>query len=346
MGETLARRSQEVMARHSQAETMAVLEAAQQVAQAEGADKFFDPEGRLKTEAVQAVRERMGQTAQAFTGSQGLRDLAALTAAGLQPQKRAEPEAFRQAAAEAKPGQGERAPGRTVPRALGLDPAAAGAHFAALNNFARVSEQAGLTAEQRQQLLTETQAGEVSPGLRRQIEGVLRQRQQSGQAVGLKVDDVMAGAQAMPETLRGPIAVQLPGSTPAAKDRGAVTPSAPPAAAAAKPRPGDTEPASPAGVVKPPAGVKEPAGPAAKSTALPLKEEPGASKTPVTPSPSTAPGKEAALVGAGRVMTSTPPKEKKSAVPGDGLTGRPPVREGDQRLGSGERGASATSPTS
>ena len=74
-------------------------------------------------------------------------------------------------------GRGEQAPGRTVPRALGLDPAAAGGHFAAMNRFARLSEQAGLTEAQRRQLLREVQEnGRVSDGLRGQIEGAMRRQ--------------------------------------------------------------------------------------------------------------------------------------------------------------------------
>jgi hypothetical protein len=96
---------------------------------------------------------------------------------------------------------------------LSLDPAAAGAHFASLNRFARLSEQAGLTPEQRQRLLHETRQGEVSGNLRREIEAAIRRQQ--GQATGLKVDDVVGSAQALPETLQGPVAVRLPGGATA-----------------------------------------------------------------------------------------------------------------------------------
>jgi hypothetical protein len=181
---------------------------------------------------------------------------------------------------------------------LGLDPVAAGAHFAALNRFARVSEQAGLTLEQRQQLLTEAQTGEVSPGLRHQIEGILRQRQQSGQAAGLKAEDVIASAQAMPETLHGPVAVKLPGA-PAAKEGSTFTPSTPVIVTPTK----SAEPLAMTAV--------------AKITTSPV----GLAQTPKAPvkQPPASPSKEEAMAATGRVMASTPPKEKRGTTPGDGL---------------------------
>jgi hypothetical protein len=157
------------------------------------------------------VKRRLdSQTARAFAGAQGERDVTALVAAGLAAPKEAGSEDFQRAMAQAPAGRGEQAPGRTVPRALGLDPAAAGEHFAAMNRFARLSEQAGLTETQRRQLLREVQEnGRASDGLRGQIEGAIRR--QGGQAAGLRVEELEAGAAALPPTLRGPVAIRLPG---------------------------------------------------------------------------------------------------------------------------------------
>jgi hypothetical protein len=327
LGETLAHRSQAAMARHSQAETMAVLQAAQQAVQAEGTESFFGPDNRLKVEAVQAVRERLGETARAFAGPQGSRDLAVLTAAGMQPRRQVEPAAFRQAAAEAQPGRGEQAPGRTVPRALGLDPVAAGAHFAALNQFARISEQAGLTPEQRQQLLQESQAGAVSPGLRQQIEGVLRQRQPAGQAVGLKVDDLIASAQAIPETLHGPVAVKLPASVTA-------TPAAPAVAPIKTPLPvkesGVVTRPTPA-LATVPAGEAQPAVAAAvKAAKLPASPPEAVTSGPLKASSSAA-GRGEAVLPSGRLATSPPViNGKGSQLATDQAIKGPPVRPEEQ----------------
>jgi hypothetical protein len=228
------------MARHSQEETTAVLRAARQAAAEArtrgGAKAFFRADGSLAPEGVKAVRERLDEkTARAFSGKKGERDLAVLTAAGLNPRREASPEAFRRATAEAQGWRGEAAAGRTVPRALGLDPAAAGEHFASLNRFARLSEQAGLTPKQRQRLLKEVQQeGKVSANLRLEIEASLRR--QKGKAAGLKVDDVVASAQALPKTLRGPVAVRMPGAQ--ARKRvsvGRPEPNSPSASAVRKP---------------------------------------------------------------------------------------------------------------
>jgi hypothetical protein len=211
LGEKLAQQAQEAMARRSQAQTMAALKAASEAAKVQGRDSLIDPEGRLKQDAVASVRGRMGQSAAGFKGKEGEKDLAVLTATALNPQKTAPAAEFQRAAAEAKPGQGAEAPGRTVPQALGLDPAAAGEHFSTLNRFARTSEQAGLTPELREKLLQETRQGEVSKGTRREIEVALRHSQQQGKAPGLQVEAVIAGAEAMPATLKGPQAVKLAG---------------------------------------------------------------------------------------------------------------------------------------
>jgi hypothetical protein len=219
LGEDLTREAERAIGRHSQAETVTVLRAARRAAveaQARG-ESLIQADGSLSPEGVKAVRERLDEkTARAFGGARGERDLSALVAAGAQAQREARPEDFRRAAAEARAGRGEQAAGRTVPHALGLDPVAAGEHFASLNRFARLSEQARLTPEQRRQLLQEAQQGEVSEGLRREIEAALRR---PGKAAGLSVDDLVAGAQALPATLRGPVAVRLPADISPARDR-------------------------------------------------------------------------------------------------------------------------------
>jgi hypothetical protein len=239
LGEKMSRLARESMERRSQAETAAALKAAESVAQSE---EMFDEKGRLRQEAVQAVRERMGDQAQSFSGKQGSQDLAVLAAVAAQPRKTVEADQLRQTAAAVAPGSGRQAPGRVVPQAVGLDPVAAGAHFSAMNRFSRVGEQAGLTVQQREQLLQEAHSdGGVSAELRRQIETSLLQQQDRGQAAGLRVEDVIAGAEAMPRTLQGPAAVQLPGegsSQPA--------PAAAPAQAAAPAPARVRQPAAPA----------------------------------------------------------------------------------------------------
>ena len=210
LGEKMSRMARETLARRSQAETTAALKAAQAVAGSKGQAEMFDEQGRLKAEAIQAVRERLGDQARAFQGKQGAEDLAVLAALAARPQKQVGPARFRQAAAAAGPGSGRQAPGRVVPQALGLDPVAAGAHFSAMNRFSRLSEQAGLTVEQREQLLQEVQRDQgVSAQLRRQLETSLLQ--QEAQAAGLRIEEVIASAEAMPRTLQGPAAVYLPG---------------------------------------------------------------------------------------------------------------------------------------
>jgi hypothetical protein len=163
----------------------------------------------MAAEGMQAVRAQLDEkTTQSFQGQQGQRDLAALVAAGVQPRKEATPAGFRQAVARARDGQGEQSPGRTVPRSLGFDPVAAGAHFAGLNRFTRLSEQAGLTEKQRGQLLQEVrQEGQISAKLGKEIENSLRRRESSG----VRLSELVKSAQALPETLKGPVQVHLPG---------------------------------------------------------------------------------------------------------------------------------------
>jgi hypothetical protein len=215
VGEEVSREALRAMNRHSQEEAMAVLRATRQAAAEVQARSVspMRPDGILSPEVLQAVRGKLdGRTMQAFAGAGGERDLAALVATGLQARKEARPEDFRRAMAQAPAGQGEGSPGRTVPRSLGLAPVAAGQHFAAMNRFARLSEQAGLSQEQRQQLLREVgQNGKVSQPLRREIEAAIRK--QGDKAAGLSVEDLEARAQALPPTLRGPVEVHLPGKT-------------------------------------------------------------------------------------------------------------------------------------
>lgn len=212
VGEELSRAAIQAMNRHDREQTLAVLRTARQAAaeiEARG-ESPVQSDGSLNPRLVEAVRDRLdAKTEQAFAGTRGERDLVALVAAGAAAHREASPQEFRQAMAQARPGQGEQSPGRTVPRALGLDAVASREHFAGMNRFARISEQAGLTEEQRGQLLREVQQqGKVSDGLRREIEATIRQ--QGSKAAGLSVDDLESGAQALPPTLRGPVAVRLP----------------------------------------------------------------------------------------------------------------------------------------
>lgn len=208
LGEELAGEASGAMARHSLAETRAVLQATRQAAANLPPEQFIRADGTITQAGLQAVQAQLDPaTAAAFQGKRGQRDLAALMAAELRPRKEVQPEAFRQAAARAADGRGEQSLGRTVPRALGLDAAAVGAHFAGLNRFTRLSEQAGLTPKQRQQLLQEVaQTGQVSTGLRQELEASV---QRQGR-VGPKLDDVISSARALPETLHGPQRVHLP----------------------------------------------------------------------------------------------------------------------------------------
>ena len=213
LGESLGKEMERVAGRHGQEEIMSALRAARQVAveTEAGGRSLVRAGGSLDPEGLKAMRERMGGTAAAFGGARGERDLAILAAAGAQARKEAPPEEFQKAMAGAPDGRGERAAGRTVPRALGLDPVAAGEHFAGMNRFARLSQQAGLTPELRQRLLQEAQQDKVSDGLRRDLEAAIRRQPGAGKAAGVSVDALVARAQALPPTLRGPVAVRLPG---------------------------------------------------------------------------------------------------------------------------------------
>jgi hypothetical protein len=126
-------------------------------------------------------------------------------------------------------------------RRLGLDVVSTGAHFASLNRFTKLSEQAGLSEAQRQRLLAAVrQEGEVASPLRRELEAALRRRQEQRLAAGLKVDDLVASARRLPETLEGPLAVRLAKAPPdnEAVDRSEVERRAPPPQAVAGPETG------------------------------------------------------------------------------------------------------------
>ena len=149
LGEDLRRRAEPVLRRHRQEDTAAVLNATRELAR-ENPRRFIQPDGSLSAEGVRAVRERLDEkTRRAFSGQQGRQDLETLVAVGAQSDRRAEPTAFRRETARTKNGFGDQAPGRTIPQALGLDAVAGGAHFAEMNRFVRLSDRAGLSAEQR-----------------------------------------------------------------------------------------------------------------------------------------------------------------------------------------------------
>ncbi len=199
LGEDLHRRTEPVLRRHSQAESTAVLQATRQVAQKDP-QSFLKADGTLSTEKLAAVREKLDTpTRRAFSGTQGERDFATLVAMGAQQNRRAEPAHFRRESAKAKDGFGDQSPGHVIPQKLGLDVAAGGVHQGEMNRFVRLSDQAGLQASQREQLLTEARQGELSPQLRQSIENTVRQN-------GGKVnpETLIAGARAMPESIEGP----------------------------------------------------------------------------------------------------------------------------------------------
>jgi hypothetical protein len=212
LGEALADEAEQALDRHQPAETKVVFAVARQVQAERGqANPVIGPDGRLAADAVEAVRDRLEpQAARAFADRPGQRGLRVLSAVAWQHDQTASPADFRRAGAAAQDRPGERAPGRSVPRALGLDPVAAGAHFAGLNRFARLSEQAGLSPDQRQALLAEVRQGDpISARLRDEIEVALRRQQGAGSGLGLKVDDVIASAAALPDTLTGPRHIQV-----------------------------------------------------------------------------------------------------------------------------------------
>jgi hypothetical protein len=199
VGEELAWKAERALSRRSLQETNAVLAAARQAEGKLGHGQMVR-RGRLTTEGLRAVRRELDpDTVQGFRGQQGLWDLAALTAVGVQQETTVSPDEFRRELAQAASGWGEESPGHQVPRKLGLDPVAAGAHYTALNRFARLSDAAGLSVNQRERLLTEAQTGEVSPELRADIETALQSRD-----TGATTEEIVASAQALPATLTGP----------------------------------------------------------------------------------------------------------------------------------------------
>ncbi|MCB0190358.1 MAG: hypothetical protein KDJ65_00290 [Anaerolineae bacterium] len=204
LGEELAWKAERALGRHSQAQVNTVLDTVRQVANEHDRSTLIQ-KGRLTGQAITAIRDQLDEeTAQAFSGQKGTWDLAALTAVALQQQTAASPEAFRQAVANAESGWGQDAPGQTVPRRLGLDPVAAGAHYTAINRFTRLSEEAGLSAAQREHLLAEAQVGQISDETRAEIEASLKKQREQGRGQGLTSEAIIAGALAMPATLSGP----------------------------------------------------------------------------------------------------------------------------------------------
>jgi hypothetical protein len=202
LGEDLAWKVERAIGRHGPAEVQAVLDTARQVAGERERTELVG-HGRLTGAALTAVRDKLdADTAHAFAGQKGAWDLAALTAVALQQHAAASPEEFRRAMAQAESGWGQDSPGHKVPRALGLDPVAAGAHYTAMNRFSRLSEEAGLTPAQRERLLAEAQTGQISDELRVEVETSLQKQRKQGQ--GLTTEAIIAGALAMPATLSGP----------------------------------------------------------------------------------------------------------------------------------------------
>ena len=224
LGEDLAQQATQTLQRRSQPETEAIITAAREVAAETPRERLIQANGQLTPEAIGRVQEKLAPPqAQAFSDRQGRQDLATLSAVVWQEQRQVEPQAFRQALAQANDGQGERAPGRTVPRTLGLDPVASQAHFAGINRFVRLSDQAGLSETQRRQLLLEAQQEDISPGLREQLKAALQRRQRTGQVETIKVDDLVASAEALPHTLTGPSRIRtgraIPTTKPATETR-------------------------------------------------------------------------------------------------------------------------------
>ena len=199
VGEELAWKAERALSRRSPQETNAVLVAARQAHDQLGHERMVR-RGRLTPEGLRAVRRELDpKTAQAFRGQQGVWDLAALTALGVQRETSVSPDEFRRTLAKAKSGWGQESPGQQVPRKLGLDPVAAGAYYTALNRFVRLSDAAGLSAAQRERLLAEAQAGEVSPELRADFEAALQSRD-----TDTTPEEIVASVQALPTTLTGP----------------------------------------------------------------------------------------------------------------------------------------------
>lgn len=204
LGEDLSWKAERALERHSPAEVKAVLDTARQVANEHERSELIQ-NGRLTGQAITAVRDKLDEkTAQTFSGQKGMWDLAALTAVALQRQATVTPDEFRQVMAKANSGWGKDSPGHKVPRRLGLDPVAAGAHYTALNRFTRLSEAAGLSARQRERLLAEAQQGQVSAETRGEIDTSLQKQRQQGRGLGVTTEAIVTSALAMPATLSGP----------------------------------------------------------------------------------------------------------------------------------------------
>jgi hypothetical protein len=204
LGEDLVWKVERALGRRNPEQTAAVLAAARALAEEPDRAEMVQ-DGRLTQAAVEAVRQQLdSETAPAFQGRAGSWDLAALTAVALQESRTAPTEQFRQAVARARVDGQEDTPARQVPRTLSLDPVAAGSHYAAINRFAQLAEQASLSPEQRARLLAEAQSGQISDGLRADLEAAIEQQRTQGRRVEVSPEAVIDSALAMPETLSGP----------------------------------------------------------------------------------------------------------------------------------------------
>lgn len=235
LGEELARQTEPVLGRYDRETAQAALQTAGAMSRDRGQDAFITTGGELNQAGVNAVRAALDPDVRRIfeaKGAQGERDLAVLTAAGVQPVETAEPADFRRAVAEAKSGVGKNAPGRTTPQALGLDAVAAGAHYGAINRFVRLSDEAGLSVSQRERLLAEAQRGEISEELRIELEAQLRQR-----PAGPELAALVSGAEALPESLSGPRRIQLPPEPNAVQSPGRPTVAVAGASLTTKPAP-------------------------------------------------------------------------------------------------------------
>lgn len=106
---------------------------------------------------------------------------------------------------------------------LGLDPAATGSHFGALNAFAADAAMAGLSAEQARQLVVEVHSDDgLSDGLAEELKDAIAR---GGSPV--RVEDLERGARALPGAIVGPtaggrlapeIVAQARGESPRAED--------------------------------------------------------------------------------------------------------------------------------
>jgi hypothetical protein len=253
LGEDLAWKAERALGRHRQAQVATVLDTARQVANEHERGELIQ-NGRLTGQAITAVRDQLdAETAQAFSGQKGTWDLAALTAVALQQQTAASPEAFLQAVANAESGWGQDSPGHTVPRRLGLDPVAAGAHYTAINRFTRFSEEAGLSAARREQLLAEAQTGQISDETRAEIEASLKRTARTGTRPGCDQLQPLSPApcSAAGHAERAGAALDHPGQSAVSRRRQAGKPTGPKVSSELrleqetdKARPGRREPAT------------------------------------------------------------------------------------------------------